>query len=171
MMLSTLLVMSLVFRNTNVVSAFVPATTTTTRKSFVHDTGLFSAQPSTDLPDSQQQQQQRRRQVLTRIGTAVVAAWWPLTAAPTVVHASAYKELDMSMPNYSDVKSPKASVETVKSLYVDKSPTNTPTNKVSASSEKMPDAFALFGGVVGGDKKKKPKEKKEKTDAQGYILF
>lgn len=97
-------------------------------------------------------------------------AVWPI-AAPTPVHAiggGGYKELDMSLPNYSDVKSPKASVETVKSLYVDKSP---PSKGASASSEKMPDFFAVLGGVVGGDKKKQPKEKKEKTDAQGYVIL
>ena len=75
----------------------------------------------------------------------------------------------MSLPNYAEVKSPTASVETAKSLYIDKAPqggtnTNAPTGLA-----------AIFGTKRDeGDNNKNNKKQskpKEKTDAQGYILF
>lgn len=100
-----------------------------------------------------------RRQIFW--GTAGVIAGAAATTAWNVNEAQAagVKELDMGLPSYGDIKSPKASVETVKSLSVDTSKAGSAMG-ISTSKKKR----------GGGDDTKKKEPKKEKTDAQGYIF-
>ena len=113
-----------------------------------------------------------RRQVWTMVGSALLgSAALVLVASAPAAHAQVIKELDMSLPNYAEVKSPTASVETAKSLYIDKAPqggtnTNAPTGLAAIFGTKRDE-----GDNNKNNNNKKQSKPKEKTDAQGYILF
>lgn len=72
--------------------------------------------------------------------------------------ADTVKELDMSMPSYNEIKSFKASVETVKSLSV--------APKGGSSGEKKKDI--PLSSVLPSMGKKGPKQ--EKTSPEGYTF-
>lgn len=109
------------------------------------------------------QQQHEEVMVVSRrrvFGTMATAGGLLSLAVPFEASAATVKELDMSLPSYGDLKDSKASAENVPSLSVDAKKGG--GMGVQTSQKKR-------GGSDGG-KKEKSKEKKEKTDAQGYIF-
>jgi len=102
-----------------------------------------------------------RRQIIWGTAFGIAGAAAATVSSVAEAEAAGVKELDMALPSYGDIKSPKASVENVKSLSVDTSKGGGSLG-ISSSQKKR--------GAGGDDKKKKEQPKKEKTDAQGYIF-
>jgi hypothetical protein len=76
--------------------------------------------------------------------------------------ADSVKMLDMSMPKYDEVKSYKASVETVKSLYVE--PTQSGNVGIPASQLKKKGGLPASNVVPATEKKSEEKKKEKKME-------